>query len=803
MTADLSAARPPRWSLRQTLAALAALLVFTLAALLIWHLRDAVVPWDSKNQFYPMFRFLAGSLAQGELPLWNPYHFSGHPTVADPQSGLFTPTIFLFAWLCPGASMQTYDSFIMAHLFAGGVGVLALFRRRGWGAPGAALAAIIFMLGGPAAARLQHTGMIISYASFPLALWALEAALEKNSFIAAAAFGVAASLMALGRDQVAFISCGLFLCVLVWECVRTPQPLRWLASRLGVLALAGVIGIAIITVPALLTLQFLHGSNRPAFPFGVAATGSLSPLNFATLFAPNVFGSLNLDYSYYGPSYATSALPDWTDRNINYLFIGALPACLIIWHGVAGGRLAATPLRAVAALGAAALLYALGNHTPVFALIYDALPGIALYRRPADATFPLNFASAVAAGYLLHRYVANGLPHPAARLGKGLTLALRLGTVLGLATLIAAALMFAAARQHLAQATEAIGVAAFIAAGGAAWLIAGQRMARRGLFAVVFAAAGAGEILWFNAASGLNAEPASRYSVYGELRPDEAAALAALRAEIARRHDEGARPRVEILGLPGPWMNASMALQLEDTLGYNPLRIVDYERAVGVGENAGDPNLRHFPGVFRSYQGKLASLLGLEYLVLDRPISELPRHVPRPTHASLIFSTKHIYIYKLGPAAPRASFASRVSVAETQALLEGQDWPPFDRAQEALVDVMSLQKLSADYGAHDGVPDPPEANSDVTIAAWHNNRVVLEVNTDRPGVVVLNDLFYPGWEVMVDGARNPILRVNLLFRGVEVSAGHHVVEFDFRPFSWENLRAAAGSLVHGPEASRK
>ena len=50
-----------------------------------------------------MLRYLAASLAQGEWPLWNPYHFSGHPTVADPQSLLFTPTMVLFAWLVLGA----------------------------------------------------------------------------------------------------------------------------------------------------------------------------------------------------------------------------------------------------------------------------------------------------------------------------------------------------------------------------------------------------------------------------------------------------------------------------------------------------------------------------------------------------------------------------------------------------------------------------------------------------------------------------------------------------------------------------
>ena len=33
-------------------------------------------------------------------------------------------------------------------------------------------------------------------------------------------------------------------------------------------------------------------------------------------------------------------------------------------------------------------------------------------------------------------------------------------------------------------------------------------------------------------------------------------------------------------GLNGPWQNAAMMFKFEDTLGYNPLRISDYERAV-------------------------------------------------------------------------------------------------------------------------------------------------------------------------------------------------------------------------------
>ena len=67
---------------------------------------------------------------------------------------------------------------------------------------------------------------------------------------------------------------------------------------------------------------------------------------------------------------------------------------LILWHGIVGGRLFAREFRFFLLLGLAALLYALGRYTPVFEFVFDHVPGIDLYRRPADATFLINVALA-------------------------------------------------------------------------------------------------------------------------------------------------------------------------------------------------------------------------------------------------------------------------------------------------------------------------------------------------------------------------------------------------------------------------
>ena len=647
----------PAWSNRATLVAVSAVLAFSGLALAAWLIGGTVVPWDSKNHFYPMFRFLADALRHGEIPLWNPYHFAGHPSVADPQSLLFTPSMVLFALFAPDASMQLFDAVILAHLAFGGLCVLGLFRRWRWAPAGAVLAALIFMLGGAASSRLQHTGMIISYSFFPAALWCLEIVLERRSLRFALLFGVLAALMALGRDQVAYLLCMVLAGRAVFAACGSDAPLGYLRERLGPLALGAFVIAAILFIPALLTMQFLGDSNRPGIAFGVAAAGSLAPVNLITLFVPNFFGSLDRLYDYWGPDYDTMARADWTDRAVDYLFVGTLPILLIVWHGIGAGRLFARGARFFTIIVGVAILYSLGRYTPFFSLAFDWMPGVSLYRRPADATFILNIGLAFGAGYLLHRYIADGLPSLFAPRWLGWSTAA--ATAIAIAVVIGAGLAFSLREGRLATSFAQLAVSAAIALSGAGLLFALRDRRRRAFAAALLVLASGGEILWRNAASSLNAEPVDRYSVYAGVKAGNAAAIALLRREIAAKTHDGDRPRVEILGLPGPWQNASMVLQLENTVGYNPLRIDGYERAVGPGDNAGDPNLRHFPGTFRGYKCKLAALLGLEYLVLDRPLTRLAppraaaegdfdlfkrRHVclpPRQGGAARLFRVRH------------------------------------------------------------------------------------------------------------------------------------------------------------------
>ena len=74
-------------------------------------------------------------------------------------------------------------------------------------------------------------------------------------------------------------------------------------------------------------------------------------------------------------------------------------------------------------------------------------------------------------------------------------------------------------------------------------------------------------------------------------------------------------------------------------------------------------------------------------------------------------------------------------------------------------------------------------------------RVAIDVELQQPGLLVVSDLFYPGWTAEIasaDGTRTqgPILRTNRIMRGVVLPAGTHRIAFVYRPLSFY-----AGALV--------
>ena len=72
---------------------------------------------------------------------------------------------------------------------------------------------------------------------------------------------------------------------------------------------------------------------------------------------------------------------------------------------------------------------------------------------------------------------------------------------------------------------------------------------------------------------------------------------------------------------------------------------------------------------------------------------------------------------------------------------------------------------------------------------------ILQADVACPGLLVVGDAFYRGWRAYVDGRRVPIQEVSAI-RAVQLGAGHHRVEFVYRPASvYYGFGAAVAGLL--------
>jgi hypothetical protein len=78
-------------------------------------------------------------------------------------------------------------------------------------------------------------------------------------------------------------------------------------------------------------------------------------------------------------------------------------------------------------------------------------------------------------------------------------------------------------------------------------------------------------------------------------------------------------------------------------------------------------------------------------------------------------------------------------------------------------------------------PDPSET---VTITRDDPQRVDLTAVLRKPGLVVLADVYYPGWSLAVNGRPASILRTNRAMRGVALAPGTHDLVFRYEPRSF-------------------
>jgi len=95
--------------------------------------------------------------------------------------------------------------------------------------------------------------------------------------------------------------------------------------------------------------------------------------------------------------------------------------------------------------------------------------------------------------------------------------------------------------------------------------------------------------------------------------------------------------------------------------------------------------------------------------------------------------------------------------------------PDMDEEEDPALHFMSLQ----------------QANHILRLDLDDPNRIDLDIEVNKPAMLVLTEVWYPGWQASVDGQSATIYRVNYCQRGVWLEKGKHCVGFWFRPVAWQ------------------
>lgn len=141
-------------------------------------------------------------------------------------------------------------------------------------------------------------------------------------------------------------------------------------------------------------------------------------------------------------------------------------------------------------------------------------------------------------------------------------------------------------------------------------------------------------------------------------------------------------------------------------------------------------------------------LLGVKYIIT--PSSFLNYRKAFLEHGlRLAFETPGSFVYENPTVMARAFFVPRVEPAQEEALT-----------------------LRDDYRS---------SATPLEIVRYRNAEVVLAGNAAEPGLVVFTDNWHPNWSATVNGKPAQVLRVNGLFRGIQVPAGDFRVELKYRP----------------------
>lgn len=730
---------------------------------------------DTLRVYLPLAKYWTDRVKAGEFPEWYPFSALGQPFVGMVISAPFHPARVLNLLLSPEYAhcVQTLLCYPVAALFTYGCA-----RRLKLGTLPSLFAAITFLGSGYLVGISNNLAYLIAAATIPAALWTADRFFaQPTTGRLAIASGVLA-LVLLGGDVQSFVLTGGVVMVLALLRPAERRKVQQVALAASVVLCAIILALPVL-LPAWDTLREARGSVNP---LRIAESFSLHPTRLLEL----AFGPLFIekDSGVIPSVYETTGFIDtlshsaWVDSiAVGVIGLGFACAGLCAVVGTRFGKVA---------LGGTllSLLLVLGSHSPVYGWFFRFVPLWNAFRYPEKLAVWLTWLVALGAGFGLSRALQD------AAFARRVAIALgAVSLAVALTTLLMSEALLVAMAVPKERAAEVLG--RLHAQGGvslASALIAVAMLVRRvWVPRADDVVTGTGLICLHAVVLAVFALPLPQtikldllkepVGLVSEALAAGAGTLGGPRVDtFARDHllpsvANYTRAEIDAMGIVGILAPDSQALFGIETSGY-------YHPAGSSRMARGFVQPHH-------WQRSLAALYGAAYFTSNVP--DMQRYGELPGNRVVaVLEEWGVVFWRMEHALPRVYLAQPRCVASVEAAFTEITKPSFVRGLEAIIE--------CDRADATALP-PTDRLGTAVVDHYAPEEVNVTVSARAPAVLVLNDAYYSGWSVTVDGQPSTILPTNVAVRGVRVPAGDHRLSFRYRQPGLRVGLACAGSLL--------
>ncbi|MBI4765848.1 MAG: YfhO family protein [Deltaproteobacteria bacterium] len=764
-----------------------AILFFSFTGLIILYFWEALaqsnlmVERDLPIFFFPNLKLWVEALKAGELPLWNPYSFSGQPLFASLQTSiLYPPNVLLLILPLDFAFNLT----IVLHFFLSGWFVFLLTRELGGSRPAGILACISFTLGGFLLSIHNVLNTLQSATWTPLIFFFFLRALRERSWKYPFLSIITILIQFLGGGIEAFLlTQAMLLFLAVFSRSLGPRPTchswKWRLSLTGIIFLlfAGLGAVQIIPF-----WEMTRNSLRyVGFSYQEATRWSLGWMDLFYVFLPDFFWRGIEFYK--------------TDQNyLKSIYLGVIPFMMVLFFFLGKDRRKGW----FGLFLSVSLLLALGRNTPLYQCLYLFVPGIQMIRYPVKFFFITNLFICLLTGLGWDALTSRLQEDPQKKLLslKRASLVLAFFLVLILLTLF----LF---KSSLIVFLET----SFPVSKARPWGLNLHNLERFSFFALLtflfFVFLADRKISFKKGQTVLilllildlflanwgfyrRVDPQAFYSLSPNLEvilsdPEKG------RIYVDPMMNKTELPlKVEMDGLiyyilkENLYFEYPLVHKIFNTSGFGIMTYHPYQDLLTVlnekDSHPGATDILRLMNVKYILWHKAAPDPGLNlirrgetYVIPITPAQNNP-HGPRP------YQTIVAHLYENKDLLPRVFLATHYQVVgsgkERIDLIRRKGFNP---AKTVILEE---------------TPEPPPPvkglmpdQDRVRIIKRRLNQMDIEASGTGPRILFLSETYYPGWKVRVDGEEGKIYRANHAFRAIALGPGHHTIRLFYDPFS--------------------